>query len=92
MATQCPGVERCVCTSCQEQGRCTHHDPRPLAIVPLASSNGVTPSMKRKTAEFEEKLVQLINDAKEEGIPQGIIVALLHAHDLQQTQQMIQDA
>lgn len=61
-------------------------------VEPIRTPLNVSPAMHDATRMFELDLLKCIDDAKSMGLPQGIIVALLHAHALQQTQQMIKDA
>ena len=39
---------------------------------------------------LDRAVVKAIADAQEAGLPQGFVVAILHAHALRQTQRMIQ--
>lgn len=41
---------------------------------------------------LDEEILRMVEACKEVGVAQGLIVALLHAHALQQTQRMIDDA
>ncbi|NTS91667.1 hypothetical protein HT115_05045 [Pseudomonas aeruginosa] len=38
---------------------------------------------------MEERLIQAIDEAKKDGLPQGLIVALLHGHTHAETHKMV---
>jgi hypothetical protein len=42
--------------------------------------------------QFDQELVAAITKVVEAGVPQAYVVALLHAHALQQTQRVIDEA
>lgn len=48
------------------------------------------PSVSRGLHDFERELIAAIDKAKAAALPQGLIVALLHAHTQQQTTQLIE--
>ena len=52
----------------------------------------VSPAQTEALTAFDAKLVALIVDAKAVGVPQGLIVAVLHGHAHNETQIMIDRA
>jgi hypothetical protein len=52
----------------------------------------VSPGTARKLHEFDKAVIAAIAQAKAAKVPQGLLVALLHAHAHEQTQQIIGDA
>ncbi len=42
-----------------------------------------------ETRALDDKITEALQHAKEQGIPQGLIVALLQAHALRETQELI---
>lgn len=47
--------------------------------------DGAPPGVSRGLHDFERELIASIDKAKAANLPQGLIVALLHAHAQQQT-------
>ena len=60
--------------------------------VVVAFAGGVV-SREQKSAfdVFAEEIVNAINRAKAEKVPQGLIVAILHGHDVTETILMMED-
>lgn len=47
--------------------------------------------MEKATAKMDRGIAEAIDKAKEDNLPQGIVVALLQGHLFIQTQEMIDD-
>ena len=47
--------------------------------------------MERATSKLDQGLAEAIDRAKEDNLPQGLVVALLQGHLFIQTQEMIDD-
>lgn len=90
---ECPSKKACI-----DVHQCKIRNPAPPWVMqkdnvaPIRTPLQVSPAMQDATRTFESDLLKCIDDAKSMGLPQGIIVALLHAHALQQTQYLIKDA
>jgi hypothetical protein len=50
----------------------------------------VAPVVVTATVVFDNALKDAIHAAKSTGMPQGTVIALLHAHALQQTQELFE--
>jgi len=47
--------------------------------------------MEEATQELDRQMVEALNKAKENNLPQGLVVALLQGHLFIETQEMIDD-
>lgn len=52
----------------------------------------VAPFVDVALRRLDAALVEALDDAIAQGVPQGLIVGLLHAHAFQQTQRLMEDA
>jgi hypothetical protein len=57
-------------------------------VVPL-SEFALDPALKRSVSDFEKELLAAMKKAKDNGIPRGFLVAVLHGHALMATQEMM---
>ena len=55
----------------------------------IYSEQPVSADVARITSEFDTALRQAIDSARQAGIPQGIMVALLHGHAHSETTRMV---
>lgn len=59
------------------------------AVHPMLNGM-VAPVVVTATVVFDNALKDAIHAAKSTGMPQGTVIALLHAHALQQTQELFE--
>lgn len=62
--------------------------PEPTLLI----SGSVTPYVDVALHRLDQAIAEAIDDAVAQGVPQGLIVALLHGHTFQQTQRMVENA
>ena len=63
-----------------------------MTNVTRINANPMTsPEQTRAFVLLDETVVNALNAAKAAGVPQGLIVAILHGHALQETAQMMGD-
>ena len=60
-------------------------------VVTAFAGGVVSREQKRAFDVFGEEIANAIDRAKAEKVPQGLIVAILHGHDLQETLLMMSD-
>lgn len=58
-------------------------------VIALQNSSFMSAEQRRVFDEIDASIVAAINAAKDAGVPQGLIVALLHGHAHQQTSEMM---
>jgi len=52
----------------------------------------MTPEQRRAFEQADVQIVEAINAAKDAGVAQGLIVAMLHGHAHMQTSAMVKDS
>ena len=52
----------------------------------------VTLEQKRCYEQMEQRIIEAVGDAKRAGVPQGLIVALLHGYASHETTEMMDEA
>lgn len=60
-----------------------------MSVIALPNSGAMTPEQRRVFKAADAAIAAAIDAAKEAGVPQGLIVALLHGHAHQQTAAMM---
>lgn len=60
-----------------------------MSVISLPGSGAMTAEQRRVFALADAEIVRAINDAKSAGVPQGLIVALLHGQAHRQTAEMM---
>lgn len=65
---------------------------QPQGVAVLSPGGVVTREQQKSLISMEQSMRGALGSAKSCGVPQGLIVATLHAIALQETQQMIDDA
>ena len=60
-----------------------------MSVIALPNSGLMTAEQRRTFEATDAAFVAAIDAAKEAGVPQGLIVALLHGHAHQQTAAMM---
>jgi hypothetical protein len=60
--------------------------PPPVRLFPVAA----TAAAARGITLMDEKIVAAIQEAIDDNVPQGLIVAVLHAHAHMQTSRMVE--
>lgn len=58
-------------------------------VIKMPNSSVSAPAMN-DLREMETTIVDAIEKAKESGVPQGLVVAILHGHATRQTLEMVQ--
>lgn len=58
-------------------------------VVEIAAGGLVTREQQAALMEMDRVVSSAIDDAKRSGVPVGLIVATIHAHDVTQTLEMI---
>jgi hypothetical protein len=60
-----------------------------MTVIAMPGSGAMTAEQRRVFEATDAALVATIDAAKNAGVPQGLIVALLHGHAFQQTAAMM---
>jgi len=60
-----------------------------MSVASLPGSGALTPEQRRVFEKTDAAMVAAITAAKDAGVPQGLLVALLHGHAHQQTAAMM---
>lgn len=63
-----------------------------MSVSVIHPGGVVTRSQQEELTAMEANIIAAVASAKTAGVPQGLIVAVLHAHALIQTTKMIEDA
>lgn len=74
--------------SCQSCIAPCKEDPPSSVVRPLLAGE-VSPGVVNHTTRFDNAILEAVSAAKSAGIPQGFIVALLHAHAARETSQLL---
>ncbi len=92
---QCPGASVCCNPSwCKTTGKCLHQQPGQqtpahVAEVLALSSGNVSRRTDVAVRAMDDAIVAAINAAKNAGVPQGLIVGLLHSYAHDQTAALV---
>jgi len=95
---QCPGASVCCNPSwCKTTGKCLHQQPGQqtpahVAEVLALSSGNVSRRTDVAVRAMDDAIVAAINAAKNAGVPQGLIVGLLHSYAHDQTAALVNGA
>jgi hypothetical protein len=95
---QCPGASVCCNPSwCKTTGKCLHQQPGQqtpahVAEVLALSSGKVSRRTDVAVRAMDDAIVAAINAAKDAGVPQGLIVGLLHSYAHDQTAALVNGA
>lgn len=60
------------------------------SVTRLHHALPLSPTIVKAINEMDESLRKAIDDAKAAGLPQGLVVSVLHGHALMQTRSMIE--
>jgi hypothetical protein len=60
-----------------------------MSVISMPGTGAMTAEQRRTFEETDAAFVAAIDAAKTAGVPQGLIVALLHGHAHQQTAEMM---
>lgn len=58
-------------------------------VFKLFGGGSITPAISNDVHEMDNAIVEAIQNAINTGVPQGLIVAILHGHSHQQTNNLI---
>lgn len=58
-------------------------------VTPIRPPMPVSSELSKALENLDRAVMKAIADAQEDGLPQGFVVAILHAQALRQTQRMI---
>lgn len=95
---KCPGASVCCNPSwCKTSSKCLHQQPGQqtpahVAEVLALSSGNVSRRTDVAVRAMDDAIVAAINAAKDAGVPQGLIVGLLHGYAHDQTAALVNGA
>ena len=76
-------------TACGSCERCAENKPAASNVTPIRQPMPVSSEVSKALEAFDRAVMKAIADAQDAGLPQGFVVAILHAQALRQTQRMI---